>query len=83
MTQITMLSKVVDELNSRATSMRKVASDTGISYDTVLRVKNQESDPAFGLVLALHNYLFPQTYTRPDGRVVTDERKSTRRVSSV
>lgn len=59
--------------------MRKVATETGISYDTVLRVKNQESDPAFGLVLALHNYLFQKTYTRPDGRVVTDERKTVRR----
>ena len=76
MTQTNMLTKVVAELNSRSGNMRKIATDTGISYDTVLRVKNQESDPAFGLVLALHNHLFPKTFIRPDGRVVTDERRS-------
>ena len=75
MTQTNMLLKVVAELNARSGNMRKIATDTGISYDTVLRVKNQESDPAFGLVLALHNHLFPKTFIRTDGRVVTDERR--------
>ena len=53
-----MLDVVVDGLEARTGELRKVAEDTGISYDTVLRIKNRESDPAFGRVFALHEYLF-------------------------
>ena len=74
-----MLERVITELEARTGDLRKVAIETGIPYDTILRVKNRENDPAFSRVAVLFAYLFPQTFTRPDGRVVTDERKATRR----
>ena len=58
MTQINMLEKVVAELDARTGELRKVANETGIPYDTILRVKNRENDPAFSRVAALYSYLF-------------------------
>ena len=55
-----MLEKVVAELESRTGDLRKVATETGIPYDTILRVKNSENDPAFSRVAALYSYLFKQ-----------------------
>ena len=52
------LDAVVAELESRTGDLRKVADDTGIPYDTILRIKNRENDPAFSRVYALHQYLF-------------------------
>ena len=60
MTQINMLEKVVAELDARTGDLRKVASETGIPYDTILRVKNRENDPAFSRVATLYSYLFKQ-----------------------
>lgn len=54
-----MLDKVVSELESRTGDLRKVATETGIPYDTILRVKNRENDPAFSRVAGLYAYLFP------------------------
>ena len=54
-----MLDKVVLELESRTGELRKVAIETGIPYDTILRVKNRENDPAFSRVAGLYTYLFP------------------------
>ena len=79
MKPINMLERVIAELDARTGDLRKVATDTGIPYDTILRVKNRENDPAFSRVAALYAYLFPQTFTRPDGRVVADERQNNRR----
>ena len=59
MDQINMLDAVVSELEARKGDLRKVATDTGIPYDTILRVKNRENDPAFSRVAALYGYLFP------------------------
>lgn len=59
MDQINMLDAVVSELEARKGDLRKVAVDTGIPYDTILRVKNRENDPAFSRVAALYSYLFP------------------------
>ena len=53
-----MLSDVVQGLQSRVGGLRKVAADTGIPYDTILRVKNQENDPSFSRVALLYAYLF-------------------------
>ena len=81
MSQINMLEKVVAALEARTGDLRKVAVETGIPYDTILRVKNRENDPAFSRVAILYAYLFPPMFTRPDGRVVTDERIKDRRIT--
>ena len=60
MTQINMLEKVVAELEARKGDLRKVSTETGIPYDTILRVKNSENDPSFSRVAALYSYLFEQ-----------------------
>lgn len=52
------LEEVVSELNQRSGELRRVASESGIPYDTVLRIKNRENDPGYSKVLALHRYLF-------------------------
>ena len=59
MEQINMLERVVLELQSRTGELRKVANETGIPYDTILRVKNSENDPSFSRVASLYAYLFP------------------------
>ena len=73
MSEINMLEKVVAELTARTGDLRKVAIETGIPYDTILRVKNQENDPAFSRVALLHAYLFPV-------RVVLWSKNSSRKV---
>lgn len=60
MTQINMLEKVVAALEARTGDLRTVAAATGIPYDTILRVKNRENDPAFSRVAVLYAYFFPQ-----------------------
>jgi len=52
-TQSDLLARVVAELNKRAGSLRVVASESGVAYDTVLRIKNCESDPGYSKVKAL------------------------------
>lgn len=52
------LSEVVAELEKRVGQLPKVAQECGLTYDTVLRIKNRESDPGYSKVRALHNYLF-------------------------
>lgn len=49
---------VIAELEARKGDLRKVAADTGIPYDTVLRIKNRENNSAIGRVSALYSYLF-------------------------
>lgn len=53
-----MLGAVVAELKDRAGQIRRIAAETGISYDTVLRVKNEENNPSYNLVKRLHDHLF-------------------------
>ena len=51
------LSQVRDALEKRRGGLVKVAADTGIPYDTVLRIKNEpHSTPAYTTVLALAKY---------------------------
>lgn len=53
-----LLESVVSELERRVGDLQKVARDTGLSYDTVLRIKNRENDPGYSKVRALADYLF-------------------------
>ena len=52
------LESVVAELQVRAGSLRRLARDSGISYDTILRIKNGENDPGYSRVKELYDYLF-------------------------
>lgn len=52
------LSQVVAELERRVGDLPRVAKDCGLSYDTVLRIKNRENDPGYSKVQRLHQYLF-------------------------
>jgi transcriptional regulator with XRE-family HTH domain len=51
------LARVVAELQARQGSLTKVADESGIAYDTVLRIKNGEGDPSYGKVWRLAQYL--------------------------
>jgi hypothetical protein len=52
------LAVVRAELERRRGSLRIVAEESGIAYDTVLRIKNEpESTPAYDKVLTLLRYL--------------------------
>ncbi len=53
-----MLEKVVAELQRRDGQMRRVAAESGIAYDTVLRIKNREGETAYSRIKTLHDYLF-------------------------
>ena len=74
MEEINALDLVVAELEKRQGDLRTVAKETGMSYDTVLRIKNRENDPAFGRVATLYAYLFKTVETeRNPGRRSTDK----------
>ena len=51
--------KVVAELHKRPGEVRAIAAATGLSYDTVLRIKNGEGDPGYSKVKKLLDHLFP------------------------
>jgi hypothetical protein len=53
-----LLDDVVAELDRRTGDLPKVAQESGIPYDTVLRIKNRENDPGYSKVRLLHQYLF-------------------------
>ena len=57
-TQPDTLSQVVAELERLKGDLARVARESGIPYDTVLRLKNRENDPGFSLVMRMHEYLF-------------------------
>ena len=58
------LAAVRAELERRKGSLRQVADESGIPYDTVLRIKNEpESTPAYDKVLTLLRYLRGHTST--------------------
>lgn len=52
------LDAVVAELERRKGDLPKVARESGVPYDTVLRIKNRENDPGYSKVRVLHLYLF-------------------------
>lgn len=45
------------ELDRRKGELRHIAGATGISYDTILRIKNGEGDPGFSKVAVVAEYL--------------------------
>ena len=53
-----LLERVVAELTARAGDLRAVARESGIPYDTILRIKNRENDPGYSKLRALYRYLF-------------------------
>lgn len=55
-----LLESVVAELNKRKGDLPRVAKESGVPYDTVLRIKNRENDPGYSKVLTLHRYLSQQ-----------------------
>lgn len=55
-----LLDRVVAELESRMGELTVVARETGMSYDTVMRIKNRENDPGYSKVRTLADYLFRQ-----------------------
>ena len=78
MTQQTdLLEQVVQELVRRQGDLPKVARDTGLAYDTVLRIKNRQNDPGYSKVQALARYLFPErTPENNPGQRSTDKPKA-------
>ena len=58
--KLDLLELVVAELNNRKGDLPRVAKESGVAYDTVLRIKNRENDPGYSKVSRLHRYLFPQ-----------------------
>jgi hypothetical protein len=52
------LNAVIAELERRKGDLPAVAKACGLSYDTVLRIKNRENDPGYSKVQKLHIYLF-------------------------
>lgn len=59
------LERVVAELNERTGDLPRVARESGVPYDTVLRIKNRENDPGYSKVRTLHRYLFGSRDTQP------------------
>ncbi|WP_043358845.1 helix-turn-helix transcriptional regulator [Methyloversatilis universalis] len=51
-----MISFVRRELAGRNGSLRRIAEETGIAYDTLLRIKNGEGDPGYSKVAHLASY---------------------------
>lgn len=52
-----LLSRVVAELQRRTGDLRQLSQSVGLSYDTVLRIKNREGDPGYSKVRTLADHL--------------------------
>lgn len=50
------LTYVRDRLERSVGRLRKLANQTGIAYDTLLRIKNAEGDPGYSKVLLLAQF---------------------------
>jgi len=59
-----LLDRVVAELARREGQLPKVAKETGLTYDTILRIKKRENDPGYSKVRILADYLFPTEAAR-------------------
>lgn len=53
-----LLEAVVAELERRKGSLTRVAEESGVPYDTVLRIKNREGDTGYSKVRTLYDYFF-------------------------
>ena len=51
-----LLTFVRDELHRSRGDLNRIAKATGVSYDTVLRIKNAEGDPGYSKVQILAQY---------------------------
>ena len=63
-----LLERVILQLDHRRGDLREVARKAGLSYDTVLRIKNRENDPGYSKVKALADVLFaePKAPAQPE-----------------
>lgn len=52
-----MLQFVRDELLVRRGKLRRIAKETGVSYDTLLRIRDNEVDPGYSKVKAVFEYM--------------------------
>jgi transcriptional regulator with XRE-family HTH domain len=52
-----LLDIVVSQLEARQGYLTRLADETGISYDTLLRIKNRENDPGYSKVQLLARHL--------------------------
>lgn len=56
---IDLLPRVSAELGRRRGNLRQIAKDTGISYDTLARIRDQaDNSPSYSKVRDLYEYLF-------------------------
>lgn len=55
--ELDLLERVVGALVQRKGEIRRIADESGIAYDTVLRIKNREGDPGYSKVRALAAHL--------------------------
>ncbi|HEY6020655.1 MAG TPA: hypothetical protein VIY48_12415 [Candidatus Paceibacterota bacterium] len=53
----TNLTLLREELERRKGDIRRISNESGIAYDTVLRIKNAEGDPGFSKVERLAKHL--------------------------
>lgn len=53
-----MLEKVRTELVTRKGDLMKIARETKVSYDTILRIRDNECDPGYSKVETLYQHLF-------------------------
>lgn len=53
-----LLDLVVAELGRRVGDLASIARGAGVSYDTLLRIKNRENDPGYSKVRRLYEHLF-------------------------
>ena len=59
----TLLHKVRAKLaKHEGAALAEVGERTGISYDTLLRIREGRTDPAFGKVQALAEHFWPKQY---------------------
>lgn len=74
------LSFVRDRLERSVGHLRQVASDTGISYDTLLRIKRGDVDPGYSKVHALWMYFRRSAST---GRIAATRYVTKQRVKKI
>jgi hypothetical protein len=58
MTHIDIRERVIAALEEHKGELRKVASESGLAYDTVLRIRNREGDPGYSKIFTLYTYFF-------------------------
>lgn len=51
------LQYVRSELKARKGEIRRIAKETGVSYDTCLRIRDEEVDPGYSKVRQLADHL--------------------------